>query len=171
MALLNSSVPLLVRPLGTQEQAGQAGMTHIAVITADNLQEQTVNTLQTITLCALAAKDIIVKVGWILKTPFKDVSDTAFNTTTVSIGDNSAVTTFLAAFEMNANGTSIPEKFSNTAVGPYTAADKITATFNSMAAKALINIDAGELHVFFQLLRMGGMSDSTSGAILTIPKP
>jgi hypothetical protein len=161
---------MIVRPLGTQEQAGQTGFTHVAVITADDLTNATAAAAQTITLVTLAAFDVIVKVGWYLKTAFKDVSDTAFNTTTMSVGDIAAVATHIAATELNENGTEIFSHYSNTAVR-YTAADKIAVTFNSMAAKALLNIDVGELHVFFTLLRMSNLAAASSGAILVTPKP
>jgi hypothetical protein len=161
---------MIVRPLGTQEQAGQTGFTHVAVITADDLSQAVVATAQTILINALLAYDVIVKVGWYLKIPFKDVSDPAFNTTTMSVGDNAAVTTHIPATELNENGTEILSHYSNTAVR-YTAADKIAVTFNSMAAKALLNIDVGELHVFFTLLRMSNLAAASSGAILVTPKP
>jgi hypothetical protein len=161
---------MITRPLGTQEQAGNGGFTHESIVTADDLTQTTVAAAQTITLAVLATNDIILKVGWKLKTAFKDVSDAAYNTTTISIGDNTGVATHIAAFEVNENGTEIFEKYSNTAVGPYTAADKIAITFNSMAAKALFNIDTGEVHVFFQLLRMDTLEKASTGAVLTVPK-
>jgi hypothetical protein len=161
---------MLVRPLGTQEQAGQCGFTHIAVITADDLTQATAATAQTITLVTLLAFDIIQKVGWYLKTPFKDVSDAAFNSDTMSVGDNAAVTTHIAATEVNENGTEILSHYSNTAVR-YTSADKIAVTFNSMAAKSLVNIDVGELHIFFALLRMSTLAGASTGSILLVPKP
>jgi hypothetical protein len=161
---------MLLRPLGTQEQAGQTGFTHVAVITADDLSNATLAAAQTILISPLLAYDVIVKVGWYLKIPFKDLSDAAFNTSTMSIGDNAAVATHIAATEVNENGTEIFSHYSNTAVR-YTAADKIAVTFNSMAAKALLNIDVGELHVFFTLLRMSNLAAASSGAILVTPKP
>jgi hypothetical protein len=161
---------MIVRPLGTQEQAGQTGFTHVAVITADDLTNATLAAAQTITLVLLSAYDVIVKVGWYLKTPFKDISDTGFNTTTMSVGDNAGVATHIPATETNENGTEIFSHYSNTAVR-YTAADKIAVTFNSMAAKALNNIDTGELHVFFTHLRMSNLAAASSGAILVTPKP
>lgn len=159
---------MICRPLTTNEQAGNVGMTHQAVVTADDLTETTTNTAQTIKLCDLVAGDIINKVAWRLKTPFQDVSDAAFNNDTMSVGDVAAVDTHIAATQVNLNGTEVYTKFSNTAVGPYTTADKVAVTFNAMSAKALANIDKGELHVFFALYRVPTLEQAASGAnILT----
>lgn len=141
------------RPLTTNERAETPTFTHVAIITADDLTQATANTLQTITLCALAAGDVVQRVMWYLRRAFENTADAAFNSDTVSVGDTAAVTTHLAAAEANINGTEIIWRTGNTAV-LYTAADVLTVTINSMAAKSLVNINRGELLLFFSLSRV-----------------
>jgi hypothetical protein len=148
-----------VRTLSTNERAEAPGYTHVAIITADDLTQATANTAQTITLLALKAGDQIMRVLWHLIRAFENTADAAFNSDTVSVGDTAAVTTHLAAAEANVNGTEIIYRTGNTVV-LYTAADILTVTFNSMAAKSLVNLNRGELRLFFALARVKNVSDA-----------
>ena len=154
------------RPLTVNEASLNAGMTHTFTIDADDLTETTVNTAQTITICSLKAGDIIGKIAWRAKTFLQDASDSAFNSTTMSVGDDSAVTTHIAAIQVNINGTEVRQGFSNTAVH-YSAANHITVTFNAMAAKKLSDIDVGEIEFFFQLYRPSVIEQSVGSAPVT----
>ena len=154
------------RPLTVNEASLNAGMTHTFTIDADDLTETTANTPQTITICSLKAGDIIGKISWRAKTFLQDASDSAFNSTTMSVGDDSAVTTHIAAIQVNINGTEVRQGFSNTAVH-YAAANHLTVTFNSMALKSLSNIDVGEIEFFFQLYRPSVLEQSVGSAPVT----
>ena len=154
------------RPLTTNEQAGNAGMTHVATISANDLTETATNTAQTFTLCALKAGDIITKIAWRLKTPFKDASDAAYNNNTLSVGHTGDVAAHVAAIQVNENGTEVLQGFSNTAVH-YAAADILTVTVNSMAAKSQVNLDVGEVEIFFGLYRPATLTNAVSGAAIT----
>lgn len=155
---------MICKPLATNEIADNGGYTHIASITADDLTTTTNNTSQTITLATLAIGDAIGKVATRVKTSFQDVSDAAFNTTAVTIGDTAnAVNNHITSQETNVNGTVVTQKMSNTLVGPYTAADKIAITFNAMASKNLNNIDKGEIEVLFQLQRLAQLEKAVGG--------
>jgi len=140
-------------------------MTHVAILTADDLTQTVVATLQTFTLCALQPGDIIRKTAWYLRVPFQNTLDAAFNTTTVSMGDTAAVTTHLAAAEANLNGTEIIWRVGSVVV-LYTAADILTVTFNSMAAKALSSINRGELLLFFALERLKFVADAIASTVI-----
>lgn len=157
---------MFTRPLALQEQAAHSGMTHVTVVTADDLTVTAANTAQSLSI-TLATGDIMGAVEDSVVVNFQDASDTAFNATTRSLGDNSAVTTHTAAAETNANGTVVPKKFSNTAVGPYTAANTLKITFNAMAAKSLVDIDKGELHVYFRLLRISDLDGAQNATLIT----
>ena len=152
-----------VRVLSTNERAENLGFTHVAIITADDLTQATANTLQTITIIALAAGDVIRKVLWYLRVPFQNTADAAFNSDTISVGDTAAVTTHLAAAEANLNGTEIIWRIGSTAV-LYTAADGLTITINSMAAKSLVNINRGELFLLFALERSKYVIDGVASS-------
>ncbi len=159
---------MLNRPLATNEIADNGGFTHVAVITANDLSNATAAAAQTITICSLKAGDIIGKVLWRAKTFFKNSADAAFNTTTMSIGNTATgVTAHIAAIELNENGTEVKEGFSNTAVGPYTANDSLTATFNSMAAKNLLALDTGEVVILYQIQRPAVIEEAVGGTAIT----
>jgi hypothetical protein len=147
------------RALSTNERAEAPGYTHIAEVTAEDLTNATLAAAQTITLAPLRAGDQMIRVFWYLKRPFENTADAAFNTTTVSVGDTALVTTHLAAAEANVNGTEIIYRTGNTTV-LYTAADILTVTFNSMAAKALASINRGDLVLLFGISRLKELGDS-----------
>ncbi len=152
-----------VQPLATNEIADNGGYTHICAISADDLTQATAAAVQTIKLADLKAGDSILKVAWRVKTFFKASADAAFNTTTMSVGNTATgVAAHIAAIELNENGTEVRQGFTNTAVGPYTAADSITATFGSMAAKSLLNINVGEVEILFELSRIAQLEEATS---------
>lgn len=164
---LYSSTAYAPRPLTTNEQAGNVGMTHVATISANSLTQASTNTAQTLTLCALKAGDIINKVAWRLKLAFKDVSDPAYNNNTMSVGDTATgVAAHIAAIQVNENGTEVLQGFSNTAVH-YAAADSLTVTFNSMAAKAQNDLDVGEVEIFFSLFRPSRLEQAVSPTNIT----
>lgn len=158
-----------VRPLSTNERAETPGFTHVAQITADDLTQGTANTAQTITVCALKKNDIIGRVQDFVKTAFQNTADNAFNSDTRSIGDSASVTTHTTAAEANANGTVVPSKFSNTAVGPYTTTNVLTVTFNSMTGKSLSALNRGELIVLFQLIRGMDVVNAVSNSLVAKP--
>lgn len=146
------------RPLSTNERAESPGYTHICVVTSEDLTQATVATAQTITVSTFLTGDQMMRVAWRLRAPFQVTTDAAFNTCTVSVGDTALVTTHLAAAETNLNGSFVTWRTGNTVV-LYTANDILTVTFNSMAAKALSNINRGELHLLFGISRLKAISD------------
>lgn len=148
-----------LRPLTTNERAELPGSTHVCVITADDLTQTATNTAQVLTVCALNAGDSVRAFDWDLRVPFQNTGDAAFNSDTISIGDDASATQYAAAAEANANGTFVTWRTGSTVV-LYTAASHILVTVNSMAAKALNNINRGELLIFFTLRRMKNVADA-----------
>jgi hypothetical protein len=159
---------MIFRALSTNERAEAPGYTHICEITADDLTQVTVAAAQTITVSTFNAGDQMIRVFWYLKRPFENTADAAFNATTVSVGDTAAVTTHLVAAEANLNGTEIIYRTGNTTV-LYTAADILTVTFNSMAAKALVNLNRGDLVLLFGRSRLRELGDSLASPRYTKP--
>ena len=157
-----------VTPLATNEIADNGGYTHIASISVDDLTSTTNGAAQTITLAALKAGDSILKVAWRAKTFFIDNDDAAFTSTTMSVGNTATgVTAHIAAIELNERGTEVRQGFTNTAVGPYTAADSITVTFTPTAGKNLAALDAGEVEVLFQLSRIADLEQAVTADVIT----
>lgn len=145
---------LNVRILTNQEQAANGSMTHIATLKAGtDLTETTVNTSQVFNLFKTQAGDVIEKAHLHLFPAFSDASDAAFNSTTMSFGDEDDATRFFSAVQTNVNGTEVIDSFENTAYGPYTGEKQILWTVNSMAAKALSNLDVGKATLMFKLNR------------------
>jgi hypothetical protein len=83
----------------------------------------------------------------------KDASDAAFNSTTMSFGDQDLATRFFAAVQTNENGAEVIDSYENTAYGPYTGVKQITWTVNSMTAKSLSELDVGKAVLMFKLNR------------------
>ena len=154
-----------VTPLATNEIADNGGYTHIVSISHFDLTNTTNGGAQTLTLAALKAGDSILKVAWRAKTFFRDADDAAFVSTTMSVGNTATgVTAHIAAIELNERGTEVRQGFTNTAVGPYTAADSITATFTPTAGKNLAALDEGEVEILFQLSRISQLEETVSAA-------
>ena len=150
---------MIFRTLSTNEKAEAPGYSHIAEITADDLTQSTVTTVQTITLTAIRAGDQMMRVFWYLKRPLENTADVANNTTTVSVGDNAAVTTHLVAAEANLNGTEIIYRTGNTTV-LYTASDILTVTFTPKTGTALSVINRGDLILLFGISRLKELGDA-----------
>jgi len=147
----------VVKKLTLQEQAG-SGFTHSIKITSDDLTETTANTAQTFEVLNVAEGDVVVIGGYSLVTPFSDASDAAFNDTTVSVGDGSDVDRLLAASQINENGsevaTLVTPNSNDAAPYAYNAADTLDVVVNSMAAKSLSDLDAGEIVILAKVYNL-----------------
>lgn len=146
------------------ETKASSGWTHKAILTHSDLTTTTANTAQTIDLLTLEAGDVVKNVAYKLVTAFEDASDTAFNVTTLAVGEDGDVDEFVDETEVNKNGTEVlySAGFAYTDAActlpkAYTAASKVNATFMSMAAKSLSDIDAGEAHVYLSVVKLSDL--------------
>lgn len=145
-------------PLPNEVKAA-TGFNECIQITHEDITEVTANTAQVIALLTVEAGDLVRICATLVKRVWKDVSDAAFNTTAITIGDGGSANRFLASQELNENGTEVLYKGgANTTPFAYTTADTIDITFNAMAAKSLSDIDQGELLVFLGVTRMGALN-------------
>jgi hypothetical protein len=155
-----------VRPL-FQGQMAALGFTHCVRITHENLTTTAANTAQTIPLLSVKAGTVVDRAAMVLVTPFEDLSDAAFNTNTLTVGDGVDPDRFLhsntaaTGIEMNRNGTEVlyhinPVAAStaglNTAPYMYTADDTVDAVIGSMALKALNDIDKGIVDIYLRVV-------------------
>ena len=135
------------------------GFTHKAIIDHTDITETTADTDQTFELLAVAAGDIVEKTAYKLVTAFEDASDANLNDTKVQIGDGGDTDRFLAAAQVNANDAS--EVFykanANTTPYVYTAADTVDLLVESMSAKSLSELDAGEIHVYLAVTKLSDL--------------
>jgi hypothetical protein len=135
-------------PLSKEEKLGHDGATHRAVITHADLTETTVDTDQEITLFTTPANRCSVECKKsVLVTALEDASDAAFDSTTLIVGDTDT-DRLLASQELNENGSEVLKKIGTGTKHVYTSATAINATIGSMAAKALNDIDTGEVHIY-----------------------
>jgi hypothetical protein len=134
------------------------GFTHQVVVTHTDLTESTVDTDQTIALLSVVAGDVVEKAAFKLVTAFEDASDAAFNDTNVSVGDGGDTDRFIASTEVNENGTEVDfAANANTTAYAYTAADTVDLLVESMNAKSLSNIDAGEIHIYLAVTKLSAI--------------
>ncbi len=134
-----------VLPIETQ---AAHGFNHEIVLTHEDLTETTANTAQVIDILDLTTGQCVERLAWEVETYFTDASDAALNTTTLLLKRGS--TTLIAATEINSNGTEVARARLDTP-STSTASETLTATFGSMAAKSLSDIDAGEVRIFLRL--------------------
>ena len=134
------------------------GFTHQIVVTHSDLTETTAATAQTIEILSVAPGDVVEKAAFKLVTPFEDASDSAFNDTNIEVGDGGDTDRFIASTEVNENGTEIDfAANANTTAYAYTAADTVDLKVNSMSAKSLSNLDAGEIHIYLAVTKLSSL--------------
>lgn len=134
------------------EEIASLRMTHEVTFTADDLTTAALNTAQAILLPKLPAGFILNKGYARLIVPFEDKSDAALNTTTFKLGDAGDDDRYIVSAELNKNAAEITiPAFDNTAY-EFAVDTQLIATFGSMAAKALANIDAGELQLVLDII-------------------
>lgn len=141
-----------LKKLSYEESIANNGATHVAELTHADLTETTANTDQAVNLITVADKMSVECTHAVLVTAFQDASDAAFNTTALEVGDGNDVDELLVSQELNVNGTEVNQKTGTGVTHDYAAADTVDANFNAMTAKALNDIDAGEVHVFLRVL-------------------
>jgi len=141
-----------------EQTAAATGYNWSITLTHEDLTETTANTAQTFEALTVKAGSLVKDAAIYLVTPFKDASDTGFNSNTVTVGDGSDVDRFIAATQVNENGTEVDAKGSaNTTPYAYTGADTIDIVVNSMSAKSLSDIDTGELRVLLNLVELSSL--------------
>ena len=134
------------------------GFTHKAVVTHSDLTESTADTDQTIALLSVAAGDVVEKAAYKLVTAYSDASDAAFNDTKVQVGDGGDTDRFIAATQVNVNGTEVLfAANANTTAYAYTAADTVDLLVESMTAKSLSELDAGEIHIYLAVTKLSSL--------------
>lgn len=140
------------------ETKAATGFTHKAIVTHADLTESTADTDQTIALLSVAAGDVVEKAAIKLVTAFADASDSAFNDTKVQVGDDSDTDEYIAATQVNVNGTEVLFAANvNTVPYAYTAANTVDLLVESMTDKSLSDLDAGELHVYLAVQKLASI--------------
>jgi len=140
------------------ETKSATGFSHKAIVTVADITESTADTDQTIALLSVAAGDVVEKAAYKLVTAFSDASDAALNDTKVQVGDGADTDRFIAATQVNVNGTEVLYAANaNTTSYAYTAADTVDLLVESMTAKSLSDLDAGEIHVYLAVTKLSDL--------------
>lgn len=145
----------------SNEEAAQAGFTHLVTVTHEDLTNTSASGTPTQTLepITVGAGDLVHgPFALRLITAFKHAADSAQNSTTVQVGDGGDTDRFITSTELNENGTEVLNKAGTGTLNMYTAADTIDLLFTGTASKALSDLDTGELHVFCNLTRTNNIS-------------
>jgi len=125
------------------------GATHIVRITADDLTETVADTDQTLTIAMLRGS-LFALVAQKLVTAFSDASDADLNDTQITWGDGGDADRYLAATQINANGTDIGYAPGLSAGFAYNVPGTVDILVESMTGKSLSDIDTGELIAFIK---------------------
>lgn len=142
---------MILIPLKNEEQLGNEGATHKAILTHADLTEAAVTTAQTIGLASLQPKMSVRCVKAQLIVPFSCSTDSANNSTALEVGDDGSVARFLASMELNSDGTEVFLKKGTTTDLVLTAANYVDAYVTPASGKALSAQDAGEVHIYLQI--------------------
>jgi hypothetical protein len=141
-----------------EEQAAYPGYNYEYDIdvTYGHVTQSVVATAQTFNVFLTKAKyDQMRNVALVLVEPFQNTADNAFNSCTLSVGKTGTVAAYVLATELNKNGAFVNAAYSTGAGLPetYIAATQIIVTLNSMAAKALSNLNKGRVLILFNMYR------------------
>lgn len=152
-----------VIPLSVQETAAH-GFTHVVMLRHEDLTNtSTASTpTQTLELINLEEGDVVQACATRLIQKFQDTADSAQNSTTIEVGDGGDVDRFLASQELNVNGTEIVAKAGTGTLLAYTAADTLDVKVTGTASKALSDLNAGEVHIYLRIAKLGALSKAVS---------
>lgn len=135
------------------------GYNYRFVITHEDLTTAADNTAQDITLITLPAYSVVKSAATYLKTPFQLVGTTAYNNNVLLVGDSVDPDRFIASQQINVNGTEILAKaHPSTTPHAYVASTAVVANFASMAAYDLLELDAGEIHIYLEVAELASLT-------------
>ena len=134
------------------------GFNYRFVIDHTDLTTSTDNTAQDITLITLPAYSVVLSAATYLKTPFQKTGTSAYNSNLLIVGDSSDTDRLIASQQLNVNGTEVLAKAqASTIPYAYEAATAIVANFASMASYDLLELDAGEVHIFLEVAQLDAL--------------
>ena len=135
------------------------GFNYRFVITHEDLTESTYNTAQDITLITLPAYSVVKSAATYLKTPFQKTGTAAYNNNVLIVGDAGNDDRFIASQQINVNGTEVlAQAQASTTPHAYEAATAVVANFASMAAYDLLELDAGEVHIYLEVAELASLT-------------
>lgn len=144
---------VILEPLGLEEAAA-TGSTHKLVMTHADLTETAVGTGQTLTPVAVANLTSWQTTFGLLRIPFENTADAAFDSVSAQIGDGGSTNRFLQSMELCRNGTEVGVKMGTGTTLQYTTDDTVDILVTPTAGKALNDLNKGEAW-FYGVFRDG----------------
>jgi len=143
----------ILEQLGIEEMAA-TGATHKLVVKHGDLTETAASTAQTLTPIAVANLTSWQTLYGLLREPFQNTADAAFDSVAVTMGDGGSVARFLASQELCVNGTEVALKVGTGTTLQYTTADTVDVVFTPTSGKSLSDLNRGEVW-FYGIFRDG----------------
>jgi hypothetical protein len=85
--------------------------------------------------------------------PYEIKAATGYNSNTIQVGVSGTLDQLIASQQINANGTPVTaRRFNSNTPVAYTASTPIIATVASMASYDLLELNAGEIHIFLAVV-------------------
>ena len=134
------------------------GFNYRFVVDHTDLTTAADNTAQDITLITLPAYSVVLSAATYLKTPFQKTGTSAYNSNLLIVGDSGDTDRLIASQQLNVNGTEVLAKAqASTIPYAYEAATAVVANFASMASYDLLELDAGEVHIFLEVAQLDAL--------------
>jgi hypothetical protein len=135
------------------------GFNYRFVIDHTDLTTSADNTAQDITLITLPAYSVVKSAATYLKTPFQKTGTAAYDDNVLIVGDSVDPNRFIASQQINVNGTEVlAQAQASTTPYAYEAATAVVANFASMAAYDLLELDAGEVHIYLEVAELASLT-------------
>lgn len=138
----------------TESVGAALGANFMAELTHEDLTQATAATADAVGLLTVPAFTVVQVVATQVLESFEDISDVAFNATVLEVGDSGDADRLLVSQQLNENGSTVLGKAGVAGGFVYTAATPLLATFGSMAAKSLVNIDKGKVRIFLKIVEL-----------------
>lgn len=131
----------------SQNEAAETGLTHKAVISAEDLTEDA--TAQNVPVLTLGAGEVCRRVMARLNEGFVAGALTTASSLTVSVGTTDSTASLMTATQLDLNGSKVPFKDGTGTRIMATAATPLVARFSGAANVSTIT--NGEVEIFFSL--------------------
>lgn len=142
----------------------QFGFTHAFIVDHTDLDLTTAATAQTLALLDVAKGDIVQACAVDVLTAFENTADAAFNDVQIEVGDSGSVARFLAAQQVNVNGTEVMAKAGTGTQYAYTSTTTVDIKVGSMTGKNLDALNKGKLVVYLRVVKLAPLTAEILGA-------
>lgn len=146
-------------PLSNQGRT--TGFTHRLRVTHKDLTETAANTAQALVFYQGKKGTVVQRAAFVLREPFEDTEDAAFDSTQLQVGDGDSATQLFSSQQLNENGTTVHAGSSNSGVAYREGGSDsaLQVNFLSMSAKSLADLNRGEVDIFLSIVELADLGD------------